>query len=199
MNFRDVEILPNDIREALERPDSFIFHSNDEKWFSTWSLGPVMRTRDSSLLDESNAGALLSALEDAERDGEIEPDSWEVIRCNHWAVGWVDHLAFRVILDDGAPSNVFRFLTGWNDMLAEYPVADEEDYSRREYDEAIETIEMFGRHVIVDKAPEGWPALVFSWLWEHSEECFNGDENTPSEQHIKTALTALGLAEDDEE
>ena len=115
MDFSDLEntdITEKDIKEALSRPSYFGYHGN-LPLFETWSLGPVIRTRDSNLLEESNANELEKLLE---KDESLE-DEWDIVGANHWAVGWVDHLAFRVVDENGEPTRIFRIVKGWFDFL----------------------------------------------------------------------------------
>ena len=119
------------IREALEHPGSFGLSSEHEHYddmFKTWSLGPVIETRDSDTLEKSNARALREYLA---KDRTLKRD-WCETECNHWAVGWVTHLSFRVIDRRGNPTRIARVLREWFDSLSDYPIADESLYSEME-------------------------------------------------------------------
>ena len=74
--------------------------------FRTWSIGPVLRCRDSDPKPLARARSIESHLLASEKlEGE-----WRVERFNHWAVGWVEHLTFRVLDDAGKPTAIFRRL-----------------------------------------------------------------------------------------
>lgn len=187
-----IEVTEDDVRKALKAPRDFGSHGDDDL-FVTWSLGPLMRHRDSSLLDESNADALIKHLE----SDPTLADDWCVKRCSHWAVGWVDHLSFRAVEADGAPTRIFRVLMEWNALLSNYPVADDEDFSRREYAATIANIESEGERLTSTDAPKDWPAKVFSWLWDNDQrevEAVDGGGGYSSREAITAALTALGFA-----
>jgi hypothetical protein len=58
-----VEVTAEDLQNALRQPKCFIDFSHDDRLYDTWSLRPVIRTRDSGLLDQSNAAMLIAHLE----------------------------------------------------------------------------------------------------------------------------------------
>ena len=89
---------------------------------SWWVL--LLRSRDSSCLEESNFAAALAML-----GGESE--TCEVHRFSHWACGW-----FEVILAAPEREAEVRAIL---DRIADYPVLDEDDVVRREYESAFET------------------------------------------------------------
>lgn len=125
------------IREALERPGSFGLSSDHEhanEMFKTWSLGPVIEHRDSGTLDKANAEALRRHLAS---DPTLADDYCET-GASHWAVGWVTHLSFRVLDEDGELTRIARVMREWSDMLAEYPVANESLWSEMETEAAEE-------------------------------------------------------------
>lgn len=186
-----VEITETDIKQALDRPDDFWYYG-DLDLFVTWSLGPVIRHRDSKILENSNADVLLRELENRKDfDGE-----WKIVCCDHWAVGWVEHLAFRAI-DNNGPTEIFKFLKEWFDGLSEYPIADESDYSEKQYEATLSNISLSYEFEDDYNLEEGWQGKVFNWLWDNNqnalEDC-DGDGGFPSEKDVKEALDGLGLA-----
>jgi hypothetical protein len=165
------------VKDALARPDSFLMWNDDPRMFVTWSLGPVIETRDSDSIQRSNAIALKKELE--------EYSGWEIHGCSHWAVGHVDHLSFKVLCkakpDDTeylVPSRpgykltkIARFIKKWFDDLEEFPIADEDALSNLELEESLEAIEkqspdcLHGTDLqIKDKLPEDWVNQVFRKL-----------------------------------
>lgn len=125
MKVPDVDIEQKDIDRALEQSEGLMLGTDLRP---NWSVGPCVLTRDSELLETSNYESLLAHLR--EDHPELEGD-WETQTFSHWGYGWVKHLTFRVLNEDGTPSDIFRVLTAWNNALSAYPVADDEDYSRR--------------------------------------------------------------------
>lgn len=80
------------------------------------------RHRDSDSVEESNFRSML-------RDLGGEGEFVAVERENHWAVGWVEHL----LLHPDATELVAK-AEEWREGLEDYPVYDEEDWSKLEWD-----------------------------------------------------------------
>ena len=130
------------------RPDSYAGPSYDE-YYHADGLG---RTRDSSELEESNhAVALrtLRAIEEEEEvperyertargivwrdDSELRPakPGWRMVRDSHWAVGWIEYILIHESRED-----LIAVVSALVDRVANYPVLDEDDFSRREQESA---------------------------------------------------------------
>lgn len=86
---------------------------------NNWLLAPVSRTRDSGPLDDSNFETALEILGG-------ESDTVEVHRFGHWAVGWLENILVH-------PSRE-KEVEDIEASLENYPVLNEEDLSRREYE-----------------------------------------------------------------
>lgn len=125
---------------------------------SDWRVCPVSQTRDSEddPLTGSNWAAQLAAL------GGEGPDV-EVHRFGHWGCGWFE----IVIVRPGTEAE--RIADGLAGSLADYPVLDEEDHSRREYDSQIDALTDQAGSLVRAGAPEDWPAQLFTWLWDHAQ------------------------------
>ena len=89
--------------------------------------------RDSDLLDQSNAAAIEESLEPFTH-GKT-PDA-VAEHHHHWACGWVDGFSIRVFRGHRI-TKAFRKYHELAERLTQYPVLDEEDYSRREYEATI--------------------------------------------------------------
>lgn len=104
-------------------------HKQDASYWGgrpDWLIVDAM-TRDSEAISRSNFRVALKRLE------AISEEHVAVERSNHWAVGWVDYL----IVDRENPAMVAA-AKAIQAKLADYPVLDEEDFSREESDEADE-------------------------------------------------------------
>ncbi len=150
--------------------------------------------RDSSLIEKSNSEAIQEAL-------GADEFSYDVIigSASHWAVGWVTQIYIRVYDADGNITPAFRELVNIQLRLQEYPILDDEDHSRREYEAALCGIEYSCSTNLTEDAPTDWKEKVFSWLWdsaEHQHELENTDGTGayPSSESIHCALKALGWA-----
>lgn len=99
---------------------------NAEKFgIGEYLVVPVSHTRDSGPLDESNFAVSVDML-----GGESE--DVQVHRFRHWGPGW-----FEIILVNLEARDKVAVAEGIEANLADYPVLDEEDFSRREW-EAIQ-------------------------------------------------------------
>lgn len=189
MYLEDVDITETDIKEALKRPGDFGYHG-DLDLFETWSIGPCILTRDSDLVEKANCESLLAMLEEIE---DISED-YQITRCNHWGCGWVDHLSFRAVENDGkTPTKVFKVIKSFYDGLLDYPVADDSVLSRLEYEAAIECIESNSPY-LDDDAPKNWKEEVFSYLWENNVYF---EEGWVAREEIEKAVYNLGYLDVD--
>jgi hypothetical protein len=183
-------------RQALERPQSFGYFG-ELPLFESWGLCGPSTHRDADILTQSNYAVITTDL------GERFPEDTEIVRSSHWAVGWTEQLAVRVLRDlpecepawTGARdprmcedyiTDAFRALLEWAEALEDYPVADEQDHSRREHEDALETLEW-----AYGVSAEDTPA-VFSWLFDNYSYC-SGEEYR--QDAVNEALEALGLLE----
>lgn len=180
--------------------DSFGWHAEPEEHPEDWCI-VYTSNRDSDLLDQSNAAAI-----EKEMARFQEGDDPDVVSesHSHWAVGHVDGYAIRVYRrgPDGERGETTEAFAAWCELalaLEDYPVLDDEDHSRREYEATLENIEQAGRRFLHDDAPEDWAGQCFSWFWEHDQravENCDGNGGYPSDDQIQAAMLALGLHED---
>jgi hypothetical protein len=127
-------------------------------------------------------------------------DCWEESH-GHWAVGHVDGFVIRVFKDESHKevTSAWQKFCELQGSIEDYPVLDEEDYSEKEYEAAVENISEIGRSFVIDSAPDDWPEQVWSWLWNNDQiQLDNGDGNGayPSEDSVKKALADLNIHED---
>lgn len=97
---------------------SFAYWGEREGW-----LIALTQHRDSDALDRSNWRTIVPAML------ADHPDDAATETVSHWAVGWVEYLLVRP--GTAAADAAQR----WADKLADYPVADEEDYGNLEWSE----------------------------------------------------------------
>jgi hypothetical protein len=76
----------------------------------------------------------------------------------------------------------------------DYPILDEEDYSRRTYEAGLENIEWMGSPE--GKYPKDWSAQVFRWLWDNEQEALEQrdeeDAYYPPQDAVARAIVDLG-------
>lgn len=92
------------------------------EWPEYYSAG-VGRSRDSDCGEESNFDSMLAGL-----GGESA--TVQVVRESHWAVGWVEWIAIHE-----SDERALRAADAMKASLEDYPILDEEDHSRREWEE----------------------------------------------------------------
>lgn len=154
----------------------------------TWAI-TVSQNRDSGLREQSNYSAIKEDLE------KRFPDDVSDRRFSHWAVGWVDHLLVRMLDKKGKVTKAGIASLEWRDRLDDYPVADDEDLSRRELEATLDNIKFEGGF------DEDTTQKVYDWLSEHEPRALENRDDKggyPSKEQIETALKALGLMEPEE-
>lgn len=174
--------------------ESFGWHDKPDD-AENWTI-VYTSNRDSRLIEQSNAAAIEKAMEpffDSD-DPDIQSESH-----NHWAVGYVDGYAIRVYRD-GQITEAFKAYVELMERLEDYPLLDEEDYSRREYEATIENIKSEGCPIDAN-LPEDWAGQVYSWL---SDNNFRAVENRDDQGgyadrwEIAEAVAELGFVDDPE-
>jgi len=194
---KDRAKLMSQISEALKMPRDFGYHG-DLPIGDTWTLGPVIETRDSGLLDQSNAAILQKMLESREEfNGQ-----WEIVHCGHWAVGWVDHLSFKVItevLHSSVPTKIAQFIFEKLEYLKNvYPILDEQDYSRREHDALYENMQNevpYQSKRLGFDLPEDWYDTLSDWYDNNLPNALENIDDRggyPVEEDLLQAFQDLG-------
>jgi len=173
--------------------ESFCWHRASEldspdDWFVTYS-----HHRDSGLIDQSNAAAIEAALKPF-----MKGENPDVVaeHHHHWAVGWIDGFSIRVF-KRGRITKAFRAYHGLAERLADYPVLDEEDYSRREYKATVENIgEAAWRLKQEYELPRGWESTAYDWLADNDCSAIESSDDRggwPEEEQLRAAFDALGF------
>jgi len=107
-----------------------------------WLVAPVSQTRDSGTLTRSNFRVVLADL------GGEENEDLQVHRFGHWGPGWFEIIIVRPDSATAAKAEE------WETALADYPVADESDYSELEHEDAClywETLSIRERYEYVER------------------------------------------------
>lgn len=98
--------------------ESFAYWGEREGWYIALS-----QHRDSDALDRSNWRTIAPPMLAA------HPDDAAIESMSNWAVGWVEYLLVR----PGTAAETAAL--EWRDNLADYPVADESDWSALEWED----------------------------------------------------------------
>jgi hypothetical protein len=120
----------------------------------------VTRTRDSSILEESNFEVAQKRIETILKhkveevwelkDGSYAYPKFYILRTGHWAVGWIEYLMLRA----DAPKRAIEEAQEIARKIEGYPVLDEYDYSEREWDAAAETWQNASLHERIEYCAE---------------------------------------------
>jgi len=168
------------------------FRQRDLDDADDWAI-VYTHNRDSGLLDQSNAAVIEKELEPF-TDGDDPDVAFE--SHHHWAVGHVDGMSIRVF-KDGQITEAFKKYHKLSELLDDYPVLDEQDYSDREYEATLENIPDAAWCLKNEfELPEGWADQVYSWLADNDPgEIENRDDQGgyPSEESLRAAFDALGF------
>jgi hypothetical protein len=156
-----------------------------------WSI-IYTHNQDSGLLAESNAAAIADVLRpfSETKNPDVVFDSHA-----HWAVGHVDGFSIRVNRD-GEITEAFEAYHGLMERLEAYPVLDESDYGRWEYQAALENIEDAAwRFKSTYNLHDGWEAEVYEWLSAHRPGAVENKDDRgayPSEHDLLDVFSGLG-------
>ena len=186
----DIESLARKMTGNWRKFDSFCWHrqydlESPEDWTIVYTHG-----RDSGLVAQSNAHAIEAAMQpflDAEDSDVIEEHH------RHWACGWVDGYAIRVFRNEEI-TPAFQAWANLHFCMQDYPLLDEEDHSRREYEATLENMRDESRGMDYE-LPDGWEGDTFSWLWDHNQRAVANRDDAggyPSKDDLADAFTALG-------
>jgi hypothetical protein len=88
------------------------------------ALLPWSQTRDSGPLERSNFRVILASLR------RIDDQGTAVVRFGHWGFGWIEHIT----IDPARPA-LADAVRQWQDALASYPAASDEDLAELEHHE----------------------------------------------------------------
>jgi len=169
----------------------------------TWAVGPVGQTRDSGITEQSNFKFAAQAL------ARVSEDDVEVLSFGHFAVGWVEELAWRAVDGKGRITPVAEAAYELYQRLENYPLLDEDDVSGKESEVQYENV----REALRDYYRRGYAEIegtfftkweaepdsdyiiqpVFEKLWERDQA---GDEQrSVRERDLERALVELDLLE----
>lgn len=116
-------------RFADYRPTQFDAAGLGAEGQEDWLVLPLIQTRDSGPLEESNFAAAI-------RDAETHGVEHATHRFGHWGPGW-----FEIIVV--APAHR-AWAESLADALEDYPVLDEEDLGEREHEDACTSWDSWG-------------------------------------------------------
>jgi hypothetical protein len=171
-----------------------------------WCIGPVVETRDSGLVDMANARALSAALKDTKYLVEgYDPDTgvgdYEYVNLPHWDQSWVEHLAYRVVNEDGSASAMLRFLYDWTENLKDCPIASDEILWELVAEATAEAVGWLLPSPQPEFDQDEAVSRVISWLHENGRDdvlCVNDNSVDVTEADVSVACLGSGMSPGDE-
>ena len=151
----------------------------------TWGF-TISTHRDANVLERSNWEVI------SEDMLKRFPQSVETVSCSHWAVGWVEHLAVRMLTTRGKTTKAGEAILEWREALADYPVASDSHYSQMEYDEALENLEW---RCSPDNPPDDWKEKLFGELHDRNIY-YEEDYFQATDAQLNEVMTDLGWMEE---
>lgn len=124
------------LREHRQTPDFWCLIDHE---FDDWVFAPVGQSRDSDHLEASNFAQAVEMLEAV----DTEDGDFQVYRFGHFLVGWVESILVR------PGSECEEVCEDIVERLENYPVLNEEDFSRREWEDYLESWSDWGRKCFV--------------------------------------------------
>lgn len=174
--------------EALQYPDSYINWADDGAYDTHAPI--IGRNRDSGVLENSNwdvvSGDMLKRF----------PNQCFIKGSKHWAVGWIDQLMVQCFTKKGTVTKAWLAAIEWSDRLSEYPVADEDHFSKAEYEETANNIKQNipAMCITAENPPNEYEIL--HCLWNKLDINAGGDDGTWYDtDEIKRACWHLGYVD----
>ena len=173
------------------QPSAFDSNSNYISWdretednVAEWFVVPLIKTRDSRLLEQSN-------FETATKLLHGESDNVMILNFGHWSCGHYD----LILVKPDTPEQ--QILEDMIEQLDNYPVLDDQHYSELEFNATHENIKSeIPSDLITDLDIDTITDKVYSWLSDNNDSSLeNVDDNGgyPDTDAVTEALEALGL------
>ncbi len=184
------ELAKQAVKESdIHQPD-FSYHG-DEPVGETWAWC-FAKTRDAKVLEISNYESIYKALED--REDFEENEDYCIQGFNHFACGWVDKITVRMLEDDKETvTAIGKYVLDIRDQLVhDYCVFDEQDYSEREHETRVELIQNCltcpNGYEWVPTKPDDWANILISLCYDSSIEI--EEDHFPEDEVQEVAIKA---------
>lgn len=172
------------------------FHQPDDA--PNWCI-VYTSNRDSGIVAKSNAAYFHKRL------NPLVDDTEDVLEfgANHWACGYVDGWAVRVVDAAGNPTPAFKVLHELLNERDARDILDEDDYNQRFEEGKRENIKFYVSHCLPrgcelkDGLPDDWIDQVLKRLDELDENWVDDldEDGTPRPRDLERALEQLGWLE----
>jgi hypothetical protein len=203
LGFEYVENILKCAKDGLQKPEDFGYWG-PEDMFKTWGFCGVDKNRDSNLLEISNFEVITKDLM------TTFPLDFRIENYSHWLVGNVDRLVCRILkheipfIDEVKQEDItiaFRAAMEWLDQLKNYPVADENDYSDKQFEEAIKQIEGWdidNPGIIYKPNFDNWQERIYYELINLNCDFDDYNQISPTDEMFYKAIYKLGLQNEEQ-
>lgn len=184
---------------ALKKPDDFGYWGYEDM-FKTWGFAGHDQSRDSNIMEKSNFKVITGDLMNQ------YPNDFRIETFAHWAVGSVDRLICRILIDETKgcdEDNItesFKASMNWHNRINDYPIADEDYYYEKLQDEAIDCINNMEDYLLLvtNTEEDGWAEKIYYTLTNDLNFEFDVDaEQYPNDNKILEAVLKSGLCNPD--
>jgi hypothetical protein len=164
--------------------------------FKTWTLGPIIRRRDASILSQANEKTIKDML-------NSKPEfksKWRLTTRFVPAFGWVEHLSYEVVDTNGNFSDIAQWIEdNYHAQLQCCPILDDELYSKMEYEATLDNIKNAVQcyrskdHAVIDHLPKNYTEILYGWFVGHypqAVENYDGLGGYPNNDELTRALYA---------
>jgi len=204
MNFQYVDNILKCAKDGLQKPEDFGYWGSEDM-FKTWGFCGIDKNRDSDIREVSNFDSISKDLL------KRFPEDFRIETYSHWAVGSVDRLICRILkqelpfkdeIKEEDITIAFHSAMEWLDNLDDYPIADEDDYSEKQFQEAIESIKYWVDEnsdlVYEDKLNlESCYERMYFDLTNKGHEFDDYDQIYPTDDQMLKSVYDLGLCKVD--
>ena len=182
-------------KQALTKPQDFGYWGNEDM-FETWGFTGHDKSRDSRTIERSNFKVITNDLT------ERFPNDFAIEGFSHWAVGHVDRLVCRILIDKDSGcvesniTNAFKEAIVWYEKLDDYPIADEDDWYEENFKECIDTIENMADYLllVIDRTEEDWAHNIYHQICQTMNVDFDPEfEQYPTDDQILEAALKANL------
>ena len=202
-NFDYSENILKCAKDGLQKPEDFGYWGSEDM-FKTWGFCGVDKNRDSDLLEISNFEVITKDLISK------FPNDFRIENYSHWMVGNVDRLVCRILkyelpfieqVKEEDITIAFIAAMEWLDKLRDYPVADEGDYSDKQYEQGIKEIIEWDKEnpgiIYKDNLNiEHWADRIW---YELGNDGYSFEDNYfPSDEVIYKVIYKLGLQNEEQ-
>lgn len=140
----DISFSAEELKGNWMKFNSFAWHDKPDDP-ENWCI-LLTKTRDSGILYQSNHAAMEEILLQDKYNQDVRYEYHK-----HWACGWVEGFAVRVIDQNDCYTEAFQEVHKIKVWLDDYPILNDDDYYERQYDEYMDSFQSYGYKDFIDE------------------------------------------------